>query len=166
MVIRLVSAAAAFSLLAAGCGGGGPARTTGAPHGGLVAYARCMRSHGVPGFPDPDSTGGIPKQQVVAARQSDPSRFDSAGTACGPLLPNGGLGPSSPALTPTDERDYLEAAACMRTHGYPSFPDPTFRNGQAHVEVPSDVNQDAPRFKHAVAFCVRLIPKGVRPGGS
>ena len=36
-----------------------PAAVARAP--GLLAYASCMRSHGVPNFPDPGGKGGIPK---------------------------------------------------------------------------------------------------------
>src|SRR5215469_6692611 len=35
------------------------AQSSGAPSS--VAYSACMRSHGVPSFPDPGSEGGIPK---------------------------------------------------------------------------------------------------------
>jgi hypothetical protein len=52
-----------------------------------LAYSRCMRSHGVPNFPDPDSSGNLPastKQIGV----SNP-RFDAAQAACRHLLPIG-----------------------------------------------------------------------------
>ncbi|MGH3406983.1 MAG: hypothetical protein ACRDRJ_31440 [Streptosporangiaceae bacterium] len=29
-----------------------------------LAFARCVRSHGVPGFPDPDSRGHFNKQEI------------------------------------------------------------------------------------------------------
>ena len=60
-----VIATAALAFLAAACGGSGS--STG--HGGsanaagsttsasYVAYSACMRSHGVPNYPDPDSSG-------------------------------------------------------------------------------------------------------------
>ena len=43
-----------MGVLAAGCGSSPPART-GARRAGAqaLAYSRCMRSHGVPSFPDP-----------------------------------------------------------------------------------------------------------------
>ena len=135
--LALASAAtvAALSLLAAGCGGGGSpgvasvgsstARTTTA-QSGLVAYADCMRSHGVANFPGPDSSGQIPKLQVVAARESDPNRFDAADNACSHLLPNGSLGTQETAQQKHEQLDdELSFARCMRSHGVTRFPDPT-----------------------------------------
>src|SRR5215831_11542033 len=48
----------------AACGGGGPhgSSTSGvSANSQVLAYSRCVRSHGVPNFPDPDSRGTIPK---------------------------------------------------------------------------------------------------------
>jgi hypothetical protein len=62
------------AVLAAGCGGSdkpglagsgpnGGDRTSGNSSGGVmakaVAYARCMRGHGVPDFPDPTGSPGV-----------------------------------------------------------------------------------------------------------
>lgn len=49
-ILTAVIGAAAVSLFAAGCGGSSPttaATTTAATQNGALAYARCMRSHGV-----------------------------------------------------------------------------------------------------------------------
>jgi hypothetical protein len=143
------AAAAAFALLAAGCGGAGSGSpgvatvgtstttaTTATGQTGLVAYSACMRSHGVAGFPDPSSGGGISKPQVVSARQHNPSAFDAADTACHRLLPaDGSLGPPQTAqqlqTRLVDERSF---AKCMRSHGVSRFPDPTAQ-GQLSVEM-------------------------------
>jgi hypothetical protein len=122
-----------------------------------------MRSHGVPQFPDPDSTGDLPKRQVVDARNSNPSRFAGASNACQQLSPSGGA--AQQAVTPADQADYLRAAACMRSHGFPDFPDPTFPNSTVSVDIPPSVNQDSPRFKRAAATCTRLIPAGLPYSG-
>src|SRR2546430_2503851 len=53
-----VLAAVAAAALVAACGGGSPAGAAAAgstDYQKAVAYAQCMRSHGVPNFPDPDS---------------------------------------------------------------------------------------------------------------
>lgn len=171
-----------LSLLAAGCGGGGSpgiasvgsstsATTTsdssaggGGKATGLLAYASCMRSHGVPGFPDPVSGGGISKEQVVSAfRAVSASQGDAAQNACRHLLPaNGSLGggqPSAP-VTVADRADYLKAAACMRSHGFPSFPDPTFPPNSVNVDIPSSIDQNSSKFKSAATTCVKFIPAG------
>jgi hypothetical protein len=121
-------AVAAISLLMAGCGGG---KTTTAAAGqtGALAYAHCMHSHGVPHFPDPDSSGEIPKDKIIAL--GDGPTFRAAEGACMHVMPATGLGPQKAAVpTRTRLADALAFARCMRDHGFPSFPDPT-----AHGEL-------------------------------
>jgi hypothetical protein len=93
----------------------------------MLTYARCMRSHGVPTFPDPSNGAQIPKTQVVTARKNNPARFDSADTACRHLLPNGGNG-ETPAEITQDWIQFRQFAGCMRHHGVPTWPDPTSRS--------------------------------------
>ena len=54
-----LAAMAGVALLAAACGGSSPSSATGGPARAqaALAHARCMPSHGVPDFPDPDSNG-------------------------------------------------------------------------------------------------------------
>jgi hypothetical protein len=179
-IIASAVAAAACFLLAAGCGGGNsPAVATGSTttnaagpstgpstHAtGLVAFASCMRSHGVPNFPDPASNGEIPKPAVVSAFQAvSKARADRAQNACNHLVPAGGLsGQPVQTVTPQDRQDYLKAAACMRSHGFANFPDPTFQNNSAQVNIPSSINQNSSQFTSAATICTKLIPAGL-PG--
>jgi hypothetical protein len=157
-----IAATAGLAVLAAGCGGSGAPGAASAPTtpSGALAFARCMRSRGVPSFPDPTSSGQIPKPLVVAARNTNPSRFDAANAACRHLLPEVGS-PQGQTITAADQADYLHAAACMRRHGFPGFPDPTFPNGGVTAEVPASIDQDSARFKRAAATCTRLIPAGL-----
>ncbi len=120
-----VSAVAALSLLAAGCGGGSAttAATTTA-QSGTLAYAHCMHSHAVPNFPDPTSSGEIPKDKIVALVGTP--QFQAAQSACQRVMPAGGLGPQEPAVPQrTRLADALAFARCMRARGFTSFPDPT-----------------------------------------
>jgi hypothetical protein len=94
----------------------------------IRGYARCMRSHGVPDFPDPNSGGQISKTEVVAARQENPSQFDSADGACDHLLPSGGGNGETPAEIAQDWTQDRQFAQCMRHHGVPNWPDPTDRS--------------------------------------
>ncbi len=160
--VASIAAVAALSLLAAGCGGGrsagvasvGSATTT--TQSGLVGFARCMRSNGVPGFPDPDSSGGIPKPQVVAAAKANQNKFNAAQTACNHLLPSGGLGPpqTSQQLR-TRLADELSFASCMRDHGVSRFPDPTAQ-GQLTVEMvqAQGIDVHSPAVLHVVQACL------------
>ena len=96
-----------------------------------LAFARCMRSHGVRNWPDPSSSGAFAKGTPQQLGVSD-SRFDAAENACGALLPNGGLPPGgtpTPAELRKMESDALDFARCMRSHGAPNWPDYTLRGG-------------------------------------
>lgn len=59
-----------------------------AQHGGpsgkvLLAFAKCLRSHGLSGFPDPNRDGRITQQMISAAGFSPQSvAFQRAATAC------------------------------------------------------------------------------------
>ena len=60
-----LAVAAAVAVLAAGCGvvhislGGSASSSASAPtYAQVLALAQCMRSHGVPSFPDPNASGG------------------------------------------------------------------------------------------------------------
>ena len=55
-----------LALLAVACGGSNSPGATGRSPGNsasasAVAYSSCMRSHGVPNYPDPGSDGNLPK---------------------------------------------------------------------------------------------------------
>ena len=145
------------SVLAAGCGGGGS--TTGAgisQTSGTLAYVHCMRSHGVPNFPSPTTAGGIPKDKVVALVGSP--RFRTAQSTCAHHLPAEGLGQQP---TPQQTRARFEAALafarCLRTRGFPNFPDPT-ASGQLTVQMvaAAGINLHQPAAKLAADACVSV----------
>jgi hypothetical protein len=153
-----------LAVLAAGCGGGLPGAASGASstttaQNGALAFARCMRSHGVPGWPDPTSTGVFDKAKVRALGVSQ-SRLTSSSLRCNRLHPIDGR-PEGQTITLADQADYLRAAACMRSHGFPGFPDPTFQDQSVTANVPASVEQDTPKFKRAAATCTKLIPAGL-----
>jgi hypothetical protein len=136
--------AAVLALLAAACSSGSPssAGSGGSPNAAgsssspsAVAYSACMRSHGVPNFPDPGSGGAVPKGDARHFGVST-AQLQAAEQACQPLLPAGGsldqqteecmsTGNCPRALVQqllTVERRF---AQCMRSHGVPKYPDPT-----------------------------------------
>jgi hypothetical protein len=159
----LLAALAGLSLMAAGCGGGGSAtRSTGTPANARVAaalaLARCLRSHGIPNWPDPDAGGGFDKAKLrqLGVSASRMRRLEDG--PCNIEIPAGG---QTRPITSADRADYLAAAACMRSHGFPGFPDPTFGRGTVATNVPSSIDQDSARFKRAAAFCTRSIPAGL-----
>ena len=119
-----VIAVAALSLVVAGCGGGSSATSASTTQSGTLAYAHCIRSHGVPNFPDPTGSGEIPKDKIVPLVGTP--QFRAAQSACQHVMPAGGLGPQEPAVpTRTRLADALAFARCMHARGFTSFPDPT-----------------------------------------
>jgi len=165
----LLAGVLAVGVALAACAGtpSTPGASTGSstPTTGLLAYSSCMRSHGVPNFPDPISTGGIPKEGVISAERAvGNTRFTAAQNVCKHLLPPGGSlsGHAVQPVTVGQRQDYLRAAVCMRSHGVTSFPDPAFTGGT--VEFPKLehlVDLNSPLFKHAYQICQKLIPPGL-----
>ncbi len=190
----LAAASVAIGLLAVGCGGGSPtggvahlgsstpatsstaAGAATGPGGGesspgskAVAFSACMRSHGVPNFPDPQVShnGNEVSVKIAIPAGVGPgnSKLSSAQQACRKLLPGGGgVGPvNQPVVSPAEQTQYLKAAACVRAHGLPNFPDPTFSGGGVHIDH-QGLNESSPVFKAAVHACESLIPGGVHGG--
>lgn len=54
-----------------------------------LKFAQCMRSHGVPNFPDPNFSGGQLKTKLQGIDPNSP-QFKSAQQACQSLAPGGG----------------------------------------------------------------------------
>jgi hypothetical protein len=65
------------------------------------------------------------------------------------------------SITPADRLDYLRAAACIRSHEFPDFPDPTFANNTVTFHIPPNIDPNSPQAKRAQAICVKLIPPGL-----
>jgi len=134
-----IIALAAAALFAAGCGSSnnnpsnGSASQSGSNFAAMaVKYAECMRSHGVPGFPEPrisTSNGGSATavQQVVSGNLAALPQFKSAARACEGFMP--GPASESPAQLAAQRRAKQHAllafAQCLRSHGVPNFPDPS-----------------------------------------
>ena len=124
-----------------------------------------MHAHGMPSFPEPQVSehGGETSIKIaVPAAVGQNPRFKAAQEACRKLLPGGETGNQAP-LTPAQQEQYLRAAACIRSHGVPSFPDPTFSGGGVHIEH-DKLDESSPAFKAAVHDCESLIPGGVHGG--
>ena len=75
--------------LAAGAEGAGGAATAGQELPALVKYAQCMRSHGVPNFPDPAWRSERPASGKGAGLNPSSPQFQAAVRACQHVLPAG-----------------------------------------------------------------------------
>ena len=171
--VPMLIAAAGLALLAA-CGTPSAGGTAGSPS--AVAYSHCMRSHGVPGFPDPASNGAIPKTSAQELGVSD-SRFQAALSACQHLLPaatssgqqaqqcmQAGVCPQALVQQMlTADRSF---ARCMRSHGVPNWPDPIVDSEGRPVFnlVPAGITHSqthSPPISNTLIECGRLDPASV-----
>jgi hypothetical protein len=146
-------------------GGGGSLAIAGGTRNrnSLMKFAACMRSHGVPNFPDPNAQGVI--SVTPSSGIKDSSRFTAAQQACRKNLPNGGT--PTPAQQAEARAQALAFSACMRRNGLPNFPDPQFGpGGKVEIQVGSSsgLNKDSPQFQHAITACQKDIPGRVTVG--
>ena len=128
----------------------------------LVEFAHCMRSHDVKNFPDPVN-GGFSFSRV-GPDSVDPSSpaFQAAKAACIHLVPGEA---QRPTVTAQDLAAGDKLAACMRSHGFPSFPDPTSQNV---FDVPKSINIALPSYQSAFSTCQSQAHdnNGVFPGAA
>jgi hypothetical protein len=177
----LIAGPLVCGLLAAACGSsgsGGPpvasissspsasATSSGAAHASALAYARCMRSHGITDFPDPNPNGGKNgglnlNGQPGSDLDPNSAAFKAANSACKSLLP-------APQAPPEDMKALnLKYARCMRAHGISDFPDPApdgslrIRNSRG-----GDLDPNNPQFKAAKEACKQYRPGGGTGGAS
>ncbi|MGH3207680.1 MAG: hypothetical protein ACRDNO_07950 [Trebonia sp.] len=166
-VAVVITATAGLALVAA-CGGS-PSSTAsaGTPSPGstaaeAVAYSQCMRTHGVPEYPGPDSNGQL--QKISSGQQvgvSD-SALSTAGSACQSLWPYQALTPAEQQQQLTDD---LKFAQCMRSNGVPTLPDPVATNGRVEfvISVSRDgFNPESPQILAKAHACQHVLPAGAQ----
>jgi hypothetical protein len=135
----------------------------------MIAFSQCMRTHGVPEFPEPteghllihsnDHNGHVTGVNPQSAQ------FQAATKACAKLAPKGGK-PPSPAVQAKLQEKALRFAQCMRTHGVPNFPDPEFSRSGGGVGIrigekksgPSRIDPSSPQFQAAQKACQSIMP--------
>ncbi|HEY7260207.1 MAG TPA: hypothetical protein VH589_01830 [Trebonia sp.] len=156
-----IIAAVGLVLATAGCGGSpSSAGSGGSADTQLVAFSRCMRSDGVPNFPDPSSNGKFPSAQQLGVSSS---RYQTASSACRHLLPAGANGQLSAAETQQLLTGMRRFSGCMRSHGVPNWPDPTTDSaGQPVFDISSHgithSERHSPRVEAAMTECQHLLP--------
>jgi hypothetical protein len=176
-----------------GCGGGSPAgvvthgpSATPSNSGGAatsatvtkppptpspLAFAKCMRAHGVPNYPDPVALGRIASVRVTQAAPSggftanpNSPAYRSASNDCRPLA-------DAQRVTQAGQTELLAAqlkfAVCMRAHGVPNFQDPTSSGEIGDNGATGGVNPSSPAFEGAEEQCSKLrpLPPGLPRGG-
>jgi hypothetical protein len=169
-------ACAALVVLAsvlAGCGGSSPpsvASTTASSSPSSsssstalaqgIRYSRCMRSHGIANFPDPQPGATIKSFKIVLANGAGSGAIDlhsnafrRAATSCAPLLPR--LTTTNSAPTAQQIAGLLSFARCMRARGFGQFPDPTQSGGLTLEAVEAaGVDISSPKVQAAATACL------------
>ena len=140
------------SLVVSGCGGSPSSVATTAPDQAALAFSRCMRSHGVPNFPDPDAQQDFPAFHLTVPKQAAAVANDT----CKHLISRG-----SSSATPQQRRQKLafglQVAQCVRRHGFPDFPDPA----GSSQRMPPGINTDSPQFQAAESSCEEHVRKAL-----
>jgi hypothetical protein len=120
--------------------------------GDALRYARCMRAHGVSNFPDPTPSGEFDLPRGIKSEPQSRSAFQ----ACQRYSPAG-----HPPAKHKTEREEVEYAQCMRSHGIADFPDPMPGGG-----FDITFNTTSPQFEAAQNACsARPDSPGIHPNG-
>lgn len=153
----VVTIAACATLTA--CGSGSHTASGARSTGSQLAFAKCMRSHAVSGFPDPTPPGAVlssgPANTVFgfalpATIDPEAPVFKAALQSCRKLI----LGNRPRPPRSNDNSAQLEFAECMRANGVPDYPDPPAEPTSGPVvSVGPNVNLDTPAGRHASRVC-------------
>ena len=143
------------------------------PRDALLAYARCMRDHGID-MPDPqfDETNGNFQVQVGAGpgtKPTDTQKLDAAQQACQHFMEGVAFGPGNGGDVDQETQEKLLAfSRCMRDNGI-DFPDPQFDGGRVMIGAGRDgrpaFDPNSAKFKDAQEACRSLLPGGGKDFG-
>src|SRR5215468_10035274 len=160
-------------LLTAACGSGTSSSSTSSTSGtsssgtgGVSAayvsdklgLARCLRAHGVPNYPDPNSSGQEPpgSKQLIFTPHGQ-----AAAGACSYW--DNRIHNDVATQNQAARGEYVRFAQCMRAHGLPNFPDPG--NAEGRVEFVLSASQDgfdphSPQVLAKAHHCESVLPSG------
>lgn len=164
----VLAVAAGLALLTAACGAGTPSAgsTSSAGTGGAssayvsdkLGFARCLRAHGVPNYPDPNAAGQEPAntKQLIFTPQGQAAV--GACSSWGDRIRN-----DVSAQNQVVRVEYVRFAECMRSHGLPDFPGPVYAEGR--VEFVLSASQDgfdphSPQVLAKAHQCESVLPPG------
>jgi hypothetical protein len=157
----------AVAMLIAGCGGGGSgpvvtnvgtavrsSNPSSSSYAQALAFAKCVRTHGVPLWPAPGRSGQFDKSDLTPHRLGVSSvEAATAQRTCRSLLPTYSPAQQSPLVV----TEALRFSRCMRAHGSTNFPDPK-SNGA--IVIPHAM-ESSPVYVTALHLCIRKY--GVPP---
>jgi hypothetical protein len=123
-----------------------------------LSFARCLRAHGVPNYPDPNASGQEPPNSKQLIFSSQGQAALSACNAWSNRI-HGDVAAQNQAV----KGEYVRFAQCMRAHGLPNFPDPV--NAEGRVEFVLRASQDgfdphSPQVLAKAHQCESVLPPG------
>jgi hypothetical protein len=177
-LLRRGALAALLLALLAGCSAGGSGAAGPSPtavtNDQILAIGReaaqCMRSHGIPDFPDPTIDGaghlalpnGAQGEHVKEEMQANPAALQ----ACEPILdrlpPAARGGGSEGPVSQEDMAKLLQFAQCVRQHGVPEWPDPKSDGTFPLSGTPLATEGKSPRLVSAWLACKQYWDKGIQ----
>jgi hypothetical protein len=132
------------------------------PEDAMLAFARCMRQHGVD-MPDPQP--GQRGLTFAAKPDTDMKAMEAAQEACGPIMQQAGRGPGQ-SMSPEELDALVRFASCMRAHGV-DMPDPeTSSSGAVRIGGKDGLDPNSATFQDAMDACQSLLPGGGPAGGA
>jgi len=147
------------TITASSAGGAGSAGQT--PLGKAEGYSQCMRSHGVPNWPDPVRTPDGSYGFRTAGIDPHSAAFQSALQACKAQSPEGWS--AGQQLSPAQQQAWLSWAKCIRSQGVPDFADPKFSGSE--VQVSGGPGASSPQLQSAMNACKSQMPSSGGLGG-
>jgi hypothetical protein len=136
------------------------------PEEAMLAFAQCMRDHGID-MPDPQVSGdgetGFAFRARPGAGTQDFEELQAAHEACQQHLPQGGPNGRPAQIDPEMEQQLLDFARCMRDNGI-DFPDPQFGSG-GFVQIGGGgegpkFDPESEEFQAAMDACGENLPGG------
>jgi hypothetical protein len=144
------------ALLLGGCGGGGDSVTNSATaQANAIVHqlVRCIRTHGVPTFPDPIAGSDGVLRPPTDAPRVPPATVAACQSIADRLPPNY---TSTQPVSTVDFQKLIRFARCIRSHGVPDWPDP---NALGEFPLNRRLIVGGKRLViHAVQACARLNP--------
>jgi hypothetical protein len=137
--------------------GGSPAGNSGPPPSpamqrAQLAYAKCMRTHGVLNFPDPKAGGGYPAGYMKNINANS-TQYLTATKDCRPLATAAGMSPWTQAQWAAYDAMMLKISTCMRAHGITNFPDPKGGEQGGFGTPASPIDMSSPQYAAAAKAC-------------
>lgn len=153
---------AGLCLVASGCGGSAgnhvaqlststtqnSSPSSGSTYDHALAFARCMRTHGVPLWPEPERNGSFDQSPLTLSQLGvSKSQVTTTEQACRSLLPTHSVTTRQSLVLP----QALRFSHCMRAHRVVDFPDP---DSNGAITIPHAM-ENSSAYLAAFRFCVR-----------